>query len=56
MAKAAESEKRIADIRDSALASITDVARSTAGEIVTHFGGSVDAAAVGDAVAARLKG
>ncbi|MBI1220079.1 MAG: F0F1 ATP synthase subunit B' [Rhodobacteraceae bacterium] len=56
MAKAAESEKRIADIRDHALESVTEVARDTAGEIVAHFGGSVDAGAVGDAVAARLKG
>jgi F-type H+-transporting ATPase subunit b len=56
MAKAAESEKRIAEIRDQALDSITEVARSAAGEIVAHFGGSVDAAAVGNAVAARLKG
>lgn len=55
-AKAAESEKRIAVIRDQALDSVTEVAQATAGEIVAHLGGSADAAVVSAAVTARLKG
>ncbi|MDE3079780.1 MAG: F0F1 ATP synthase subunit B' [Paracoccaceae bacterium] len=56
MAKSAESEKRIAAIRDSALESVTQVAHETAAEIVAVMGGSADAEAVSAAVAARLKG
>lgn len=56
MAKAAQSEKRIAEIRDSAVASVTEVARDTAAELVAALGGAADADAVSNAVAARLKG
>ena len=55
-AKAAESEKAIADIRAGALQSVEDVAKDTAAEIIAALGGKADAKAVGAAVAARLKG
>lgn len=55
-AKTAESEKSIAEIRDGAAAAVAEVARDTAGELVTALGGSAEAKAVADAVAARLKG
>jgi F-type H+-transporting ATPase subunit b len=55
-AKSAESEKRIAEIRDQALEAVTEVAQSTTGEIVAVLGGSADEAAVKAAVTARLKG
>lgn len=55
-AKTAESEGRIAAIRDQALDSVTEVAESTAGELVAVLGGATDEAAVKAAVAARLKG
>ena len=55
-AKTAESEKSIAEIRDGAAAVVAEVARDTAGELVTALGGSAEAKAVADAVAARLKG
>lgn len=55
-AKVAESEKSVAEIRAGALASITEVARDTAREIVAALGGKPDARAVTAAVTARLKG
>lgn len=55
-AKATESEKRIAEIRDGAMEAVEAVASDTAREIVAAFGGTADAGAVNAAVAARLKG
>ena len=55
-AKAAESEKAIADIRAGAAQAVDQVAKETAQEIVSAMGGSADAAAVTAAVDARLKG
>lgn len=55
-AKSAESERRIGAIRDSALASVTEVATDTAGEIVTVFGGHADPSAVAAAVSQRVRG
>ena len=55
-AKAAESEKAIADIRASALENVTAVARDTAKEIVTAMGGKADAKTITAAVSARMKG
>ncbi|MEY3309510.1 MAG: hypothetical protein RLZZ413_3548 [Pseudomonadota bacterium] len=55
-AKSAESEGRIAEIRDGALAAVTEVAKDTAKEIVLAFGGKADARSVTAAVTARLKG
>ncbi|KEP69464.1 ATP F0F1 synthase subunit B' [Thioclava dalianensis] len=55
-ARSAQSEQRIAEIRDGALAAIDEVAKDTAGEIVTALGGKADKAALNRAVDARLKG
>ena len=55
-AKAAESEKRIAEIRAGAVEAVTAVAKDTANELVSALGGKADAASVNAAVAARLKG
>ena len=55
-AKTAESEKAIAEIRANALASVEQVAKSTASEIVAALGGKADAAEVDAAVAANMKG
>jgi F-type H+-transporting ATPase subunit b len=55
-AKAAESEKRILEIRASALESVTEVAKDTAKEIVAALGGKADARSVTAAVNAQLKG
>lgn len=55
-ARAAESEKHIAEIRASAMASVTEVAQDTAAALVAALGGAADDdKAVADAVAARLK-
>ena len=54
-AKSTESQARIAEIRDSALASVEEVAASTAAELVGALGGSADDAAVKSAVTASLK-
>lgn len=55
--KAAESEKRIAEIRDSAARSVEEVARDTAAEIVgALMPDAADRAALDAAVANRLKG
>ena len=55
-AKAAESEKRIAGIRAGAMDAVGEVARDTAGALVSALGGQADAAAIDAAVSARLKG
>ena len=55
-AKAAESEAQIAEIKAGALEAVSQVARDTAGELVSALGGSVDARAITAAVTARLKG
>ncbi|NVO57509.1 F0F1 ATP synthase subunit B' [Rhodobacteraceae bacterium B1Z28] len=55
-AKAAESEKAIADIRAGALESIQVVAKDTAAELVTALGGKADADAINGAVDAQTKG
>ena len=55
-AKAAESEKAIAEIRDSALANVEVVAKDTAGAIVAALGASADDAKIAAAVDAQLKG
>jgi len=54
-ARASESEERIAEIRDGAVAAVKDVAKDTAKEIVTALGGKADARSVTAAVTARLK-
>jgi len=55
-AKSAESQARIGEIRDSAIAAVEAVAKDTAGEIVSALGRPVDAAAVAASVDAHLKG
>ena len=55
-AKAAESEKTIAGIRDGAAAAVAEVARDVAAELVGALGGGADAKTVTAAVTARLKG
>lgn len=55
-AKAAESEKAIAEIRAGALEAVKSVAADTAAEIVAAFGGKADAGGIKDAVASRVKG
>lgn len=55
-AKAAESEKAIADIRAGAVESVRDVAGEAAASIVAALGGNPDGAAISAAVAERVKG
>ncbi|SMX39203.1 F0F1 ATP synthase subunit B' [Maliponia aquimaris] len=55
-AKAAESEKAIGEIRESALAHVEVVAKDTAAAIVAALGGSADDAKIAAAVDAQLKG
>ena len=55
-ARAAESEKRLADIRASALEAVKEVATDTTGEIVAAMGGKSDAKSVAAAIAQQLKG
>jgi F-type H+-transporting ATPase subunit b len=55
-ARSAESERRIGEIRASAMQSVETVARDTAGEIVAALGLKADAKTIDAAVAARLKG
>lgn len=55
-AKAAESEKAIADIRAGAMEAVQEVAKDTAKEIVSAMGGAADAAVVDAAVTDRMKG
>lgn len=55
-ARALESERRIAEIRATAMESVTEVAKDAAREIVLALGGKADARSVAAAVNARLKG
>lgn len=55
-ARTAESEKRIREIRDSADTNAREVARDVTAELVRSFGGTVDQAAVDQAVDSRMKG
>ncbi len=55
-ARSAESEKAIAEIRNSAVESVKTVAKDTAKEIVAALGGSADAKSVTAAINARVKG
>jgi F-type H+-transporting ATPase subunit b len=55
-AKTAESEAAIVEIRDSAVKSVTQVAKDTVKELVSAMGGSVDAKTITAAVNARMKG
>lgn len=55
-AKAAESEKAIAQIREGALESIKEVAKDTAKELVSAMGGKADARSITAAINARMKG
>lgn len=55
-AKAAESEKAIAEIKAGAVDSIKAVATDTAAEVVAAFGGKADAKAITAAVSNRMKG
>ncbi|WIY26506.1 F0F1 ATP synthase subunit B' [Parasedimentitalea psychrophila] len=55
-AKAAESEKAIAEIKAGALDSIKIVASDTAAEVVAAMGGKSDAKAIAAAVSDRMKG
>ena len=55
-AKVSESEKAIAEIRDGAVKSVTDVAKDTAKELVKALGGNADAKTINAAIAARMKG
>lgn len=54
--KTAESEKAIAEIRDTAMESVREVAQATAGDIVAALGGSADVKTIDAAVAAQMKG
>lgn len=54
--KTAASEQRIAEIREGAKDSVTEVAKDTARELVAALGGAADAKAVTSAVTARMKG
>ena len=55
-ARAAESEKRIGEIRASAIEDARNVAREVTAALVENFGGKVDQALVDAAVDQRLKG
>ena len=55
-ARTAESEVKIAEIRDGAAAAIQDVAKDTAEAVVAAMGVDVDKAAIAAAVDARVKG
>lgn len=55
-ARAAESSKRIEEVRAGAVASVTEVAKDTAEAIVAALGGKADAKSVAAAVTARMKG
>lgn len=55
-ARTAEGEKKIAEIRAGALASVEDVAKDTAQAIVAAMGGKADAKTVNAAVTSRVKG
>jgi F-type H+-transporting ATPase subunit b len=55
-ARTAESQKRIAEIRDSAAQSVEVVAKDIAGDIVAALGRTADRTSVESAVEAQLKG
>ena len=55
-AKAAESAKRIEEIRAHAVENVSEVAKTTTAEILAAFGGKADAKAITAAINARLKG
>ena len=55
-AKAAESARRIDEIRAGATKNVAEVARNTAEALVAALGGKADAKVVADTVAAKLKG
>ena len=55
-ARTAESEGRIAEIREGAVQAVRDVAKDTAKEVVSALGVDVDDAAIAVAVDARVKG
>lgn len=55
-ARTAESEARIGEIRASAVAAVTSVAKDTTKELLGSFGVTADARSVNAAVNARLKG
>ena len=55
-AKAAEGEKKIAEIRANAMESVKDVAKDTAKELVSVMGGKDDAKSITAAINARMKG
>jgi F-type H+-transporting ATPase subunit b len=55
-AKAAESERRIREIRDSAMDMVRDVSKGATGDILELFGAKADARSINAAVSARLKG
>lgn len=55
-ARTAESEVKIAEIRDGATAAIQEVAKDTAEAVVAAMGVDVDKAAIAAAVDARVKG
>lgn len=55
-ARASESERRIDEIRASALDSVSAVATDTAEALVAALGGKADAKSIAAAVAAKLKG
>ena len=55
-AKAAEGEKKIAEIRAGAMESVKEVAKDTTKEIVAAMGGKADAKSVNAAITARMKG
>lgn len=55
-ARSAESERRISEIRESAMAAVSVVAKDATKDILTSFGVKADARSVTAAVNARLKG
>ncbi len=55
-ARTAESERRIAEIRDSANEAVEEVARDTAREILALFGVKAEDKAIDDSVSTRVKG
>lgn len=55
-ARTVESEKRIQDIRASAVEDARSVAQDVAAELVGRFGVAADGAALSAAVEARMKG
>ncbi|TVS04034.1 MAG: F0F1 ATP synthase subunit B' [Rhodobacteraceae bacterium] len=55
-ARTAESERRIQEIRDSAMDMVSEVSKDATKDILELFGAKADARSVNAAVAARLKG